>query len=116
MLHGLLVLVVYRATFVSEPIHQIQTDLPLWRHPFPQIRHVRQELGVVADARVSHLEAPVARPKCDCDLSLLTVLPDDFHPTHDCVERREALLAIDDESRRSQAGAFGTQGSSVFVV
>ena len=70
-IHGVLVLVVDRATLVPERIDEIAPDLCREARPVPEFRHIRQELRVVADRRVGNLESPVARPERDRDLSQL---------------------------------------------
>ena len=86
------------------------------RVPVPEFGHIRQELRVVADRRVGNLESPVARPERDRDLSRCTVFADDFDTPHHGVERRETLLAIDDQGRGSEAWSFRSESTSVFVV
>ena len=115
-LHGVLVFFVDRAALVPKRVHEVTPDLWLEARPVPEFGHIRQELRIIADRRVGNLETPVTRPKRDRDLSRCTVFADDFDTANHGVERRETLLAIDDESSSSETWSFRSESTSVFVV
>src|SRR5271166_2057505 len=96
---GVFVSCVEDAPFISERIHEIAPDLWFEAGPVPQLRYIGQELRVVADSCVGNFESPVSRPERDRDLSLRAIFAHDFDTSHHSVERRETLLAIDDQGR-----------------
>src|ERR1039458_2608240 len=91
-------------------------DLRLWTGATPQLCHSGQELGVVSDGRVGDFEATVARSKRDCDRSWCTVLPDNFLTSHNGIEGRKALLAVDDQGCRTEAGSLRSKSAGFLVT
>ena len=77
---------------------------------------IGQELGVVADRRVGNLESPVARAERDRDSPHCPVFADNFKTPHHGIERRETLLAVDDQCGRPESWSLRSESAGVFVV
>ena len=67
----------------------------------PQRCHVGQELGILLDGRVGHLEAGIVRTERDPDTGLAVILPDHLVGGKHRVDARQPLLPIYDQPTRN---------------
>src|SRR5579862_3465569 len=109
MFDRVVVVIIEHPATVFQAFKKAASNLPFQSSAGPQVRDVRDKLGVVSDCRVADFEATVSGTKGNRDSTLLPVLIDYLFAPHDCVEGRQTLLAIDDERRRSQSRSIGTE-------
>ena len=64
-LDGIFVFLVDSPSFVSERVDNVAPQLRLRTSAAPKLGHIREELWILANGCVGHLESSVARPKRD---------------------------------------------------